>query len=324
MLHVPTGCYFVATFGFKCWAAITFLHLASCWQTAPAVRSGAVQSRPASPGSAGRSSSSLLFHECYTTQKSKKTPHFTTFIWALQCWVLLKLTAWMAWVLLLPAQQGLCDQLPWISRWHFKWVCSGCITYIPVTTFPPKTCRIEFWHYSSQWEFNFSHWRGKGLWSKIWCNLSNSVIALLSDIIFEQDELLWVNGRLNYCLLEIGNCFDKEKEEERERGKIHKKYEKCLFWWNMPNPFLHSEQFQRNKGACFQNADGIVLQVSRATNNFLVGSSRLTKICKAPRKKYKRHSVGRFGKKLCQPLKMRYGQFPRHWLFEHMTEHKFT
>lgn len=45
---------------------------------------------------------------------------------------------------------------------------------------------------------------------------NSDIIALLSDIVFEQDELLWVNNRLNYCPLEVRNCFEKEKEGERE------------------------------------------------------------------------------------------------------------
>lgn len=56
--------------------------------------------------------------------------------------------------------------------------------------------------------------------AKFWC------FALLSDIIFEQDELLWVNLRLKYCPLEVRNCFKKGE-------KISKNYEKekCLSWW---------------------------------------------------------------------------------------------
>lgn len=55
-----------------CGAAFTFLLLAYNWQTMPAVLSGAVQSHPASHGSAGRRSSSTVFRD-YTMEKSKKT-----------------------------------------------------------------------------------------------------------------------------------------------------------------------------------------------------------------------------------------------------------
>jgi len=59
---------------------------------------------------------------------------------------------------------------------------------------------------------------------------NSDVTALLSDIISEQEELLWVNDGLNYCPLEIRNCFEKEKLGGRNRGKIYKNYkkDKCL------------------------------------------------------------------------------------------------
>lgn len=53
---------------------------------------------------------------------------------------------------------------------------------------------------------------------------NSDVIVLLSDIIFEQYELLWINDRLNYCPLEVRNFL--KRERRGERGKMNKNYEK--------------------------------------------------------------------------------------------------
>lgn len=39
----------------------------------------------------------------------------------------------------------------------------------------------------------------------------SSDIILLSYIILQQYELLWISDRLNYYPLEFRNCFEKEK-----------------------------------------------------------------------------------------------------------------
>lgn len=169
-----------------CGAAFTSLLLAYNWKTVPTVRSGAVQSHPASHGTAGRRSSSTLFRE-YTVEKSKKSL-YSTFLWLFfehLCVECLKLTAHRAHVLFIPAQQGL-----WATAAKAQILLWGHHQHPSYCLFP-KSCRMKSWYYSSQWEFHFCHWRGNWLWSKIWHSAQfwyYTVVIYLSTVWVAMDK----------------------------------------------------------------------------------------------------------------------------------------
>ena len=122
-------------------------------------------------------------------------------------WVCLKLTAHRARVLFIFAQ-GL-----WAAAEKAQMalqVCSGCTICTPVTTSFLNHVGWSLGTTQVNGNFVFAI-EGEMDFDQRSDTMLSSDIILLSYIIFQQYELLWISDRLNYYPLEFRNCFEKEK-----------------------------------------------------------------------------------------------------------------